>query len=284
MSRTPLIVSCAFGTAHARILQLSLQSLRAPGLYAGRIVVLTDLEPRALIAACPRACAPEIDIVRVPVADELTGRLCRYDLHSLLGASHIAAAEHAPILCLEADIVFDRPLLPMLDAVRLASRICFPAESCSSMTSHAMGGNLLRALGRTDAGRGFHASAYGVPDGASPAHQATLERIAATARKLWTARPTLFRQWIDQPVANYLHALSGGAMFDTETLAAFFRWSVRDEVPEHAAARRLGAVHFADGHRIERMRAYFDHLTAPDDTARPAPGRVALLELAASRG
>ena len=43
-----------------------------------------------------------------------------------------------------------------------------------------MGGNLLRALRRTDAECGFHASAFGIPDGASTAHRAGLERVADT--------------------------------------------------------------------------------------------------------
>ena len=151
----------------------------------------------------------------------------------------------------------------MLDAIGLASGICFPGESGSAMTSHAMGGNLLRALGRLDEGCGFNASAFGLAHGASHASLAWLERIATTTRALWTARPGLFRQWTDQPVANALHALSGRTLFDTETLAPFFRWAVRDEVPAHEAAGRRGAVHFADGRKLERMRAYFEHLTAP---------------------
>lgn len=272
MNRTPLIVTCAFGTAQARILQLSLQSLRSVGCYAGRVALLTDLSPRALVADCPRAAGPGIDIVRVPIADELAGRLCRYDLHR-----HVAAADHAPILCVDADIIFDRPVTPMLDAASLAARICFPADIGSSMASHAMGGQLLRALGRFETGCGFHAGAFAVPDGATPAHQATLARLADTARALWTAKPTLFRQWplfpqwIDQPVANYLHAQSGCTLFDTDTIATFFRWASRDEVPSQDPACRRGVVHFADAHRIERMRRYFERLAAPAGGGRAPP-------------
>ncbi len=245
------------------MLQLSLQSLRGVGGYAGRIAVLTDLDPRALVAACPRAAAPDIDVVRVPIEGELTARLCRYGLHR-----HVAATHHAPILCIEADIIFDRPVMPMLDAVRMATRICFPAERHSCAMSHAMGGNLLRAEDRHAVGHGFNADALGIPDGACPLHRATLEHIMDTALTLWTEKPMLFRQWIDQPVANFLHALWGQALFDTETLASFFRWAVRDEVPAHDPGRRLGAVHFADGRKFERMRAYFERLTAPADTGR----------------
>ena len=249
MSKTPLIAYCCFGEAYGRMLGLSLHSLLESGEYEGRIVVLTDMSFDNLMIFCPLVVYPSVRVIQVSTTHVLSSKLLRYRLHR-----YVDIFSHAPLLYADCDIVFDRPVAPMLDQVRTADAICFPSEPNSSAMWGSMGGDLLRAEGITLDGYGFNSGTMGIPDGATFRFFAQLEHIIAAVCNFWEQDRDKFTRWVDQPVVNYLQAKH--KVFDTARLTSFFRFSFQFDEPGAADHFRTGAVHFFDFDKEPRMRDY----------------------------
>ena len=249
MSKTPLIAYCCFGDAYGRMLGLSLHSLLEVGEYRGRIVVLTNMSFDELRVSCPLVVYPSVRVVQVTATHDLASKLLRYRLHR-----YVDIFNHAPILYVDCDIVFDRPVAPMLEEVRTADAICFPSEPNSSAMWGSMGGDFLRAEGIVRDGFGFNSGTMGIPDGANFRFFAQLEQIIATVFGFWERDRDKFTRWIDQPVVNYIQAKF--KIFDTARLTSFFRFSFQFDEPISAEYHRSGAVHFFDFDKEPRMRGY----------------------------
>ena len=252
MTYRPLVAYCVFGQSYARMLNISLWSLFDVGAYQGDILIVTDMTRDVLAQHCPLIVWRRVIVIRVELQIHRTAKLSRYQLHRCFDT-----ASYAPILYVDCDIVFDRPLAPILAAVASADRLCFPAELQSSADWHSMGGDLLRDEGIEPPARcGFNSGTLGIPHGAEFRFFAQLERIASTAEQLWDGKPHLFTRWFDQPVVNYLQSKYG--LFDTAALTPFFRFFFANSEVSSAYESRHGGAHFFDDDKEARMSSYLE--------------------------
>lgn len=251
----PLIAYCCFGAKYARMLGLSLQSLLDLGEYRGDILVVGDLEPAEFAKHCHLHFYPTITYVRVAPTDLLGTRLSRYQLHR-----YHDTTKYAPVLYIDCDVVFDRPVRHMLAVVASADQICFPTEPDSDIMWDSMGGDLFRDEGLRFKGNGLNSGTFGMPDGGSYRLIVDLEWVAATTADFVTRRRHLFTRWIDQPVVNYIQRRHN--RFDTKLLTATLRFCFENDVPSTAVEDRNGAVHFFDGRKAERMQDFLDRISS----------------------
>ena len=266
MGLTPLVAYCCFGDEYARMLEISLRSLAGPGQYQGRVALATDLDKATLERLCPMLATMDALVERIDDPHPLAGKLARYRLHRWFDL-----ARSAPVLYVDCDIVFDRPVAAILHAIDGAGPICFPSEPSSVAMWSSMGGNFFRAAGLDVAGCGFNSGTMGIPNGCAFEHRFTLQLIGATIQDIWTHDRLIFDRWIDQPVVNYLHARH--AIFDTDRLTPFFRYSFQNDRVDSSYPARAGAVHFFDDDKAPRMLDYLERVLSssppdPDCSAR----------------
>ena len=244
----PLVYFVVFGDARVmRQFALSVKSLVTVGGYDGEILVITDKAPGEIQAVLPRGVA--VALLPTLAADRVAYIAARYAIADWRGAG-----DYQPLLYADADIVFDRPIAPMLREIALSDRVCATAEPYRVADSPLVGRDLLAddhcpvAADRF----GFNAGTLGVPNMAR--HGQTMALIARTLRN---RREVVGRDaggLVDQPIANYVAVRTGG--FDTSVLSRYVRLSAAAADP----AGRRGLVHFcwvpdADA-RIAAMTAY----------------------------
>jgi len=230
----PLIYFTAFGDAAImRQFALSLASLVTTGGYDGAIVVMTDKsadEIRALVPAGMRATL----VVMPTLARDRLGYLAA---RLTIGRWPDAAA-FQPLLYVDTDVIFDRPVTPMLRAIALSDRLSAVVEPTELLDrSEFVGSGLLRADGCSPAAEpGFNFGILGIPNLRQFGAAVALMGRVLHNRLTLCGRDSL--PYPDQAIANYV-AWRRQAV-DTAILSAYVR------LADHRAdpTGRLGVVHF----------------------------------------
>lgn len=249
----PLVYFVAYGdTRVMRQFAMSVTSLVTVGGYDGEIVVITDKPAAEIRALLPPGVA--VALLPTRAVDRVGYVAARYAIAEWRGAG-----DYQPLLYSDADILFDRPIAPMLRDIVRSARVCAAPEPYRVADSPLVGSDLLAddhcpvAADRF----GFNAGTLGIPNMAR--HGQTLALIARTLRN---RREVVGRDsggLVDQPIANYVAMRTGG--FDTAVLSRYVRLANAVADP----AERRGLVHFcwvpnADT-RVATMTAYLAALS-----------------------
>ena len=255
-------------------LTLCVSSLVDPGRYRGRVHVFTD-RPHAEIASRLAATGATRVTTSAVAATDFTGWVA--SKFAILDDPAFRTLQ--PILYLDADIVFDRPVAPMLVAIATASRLCAPTEDYSRLaTSRSVGADFLRRAGYTDLGevRGCNGGTLGIPN--LPRHADDLRLIATLIQRFIRAHGRGSLEWVDQEIVNYVGYARD--LFDRDRLTPFVRFG--DVSDLERPWPRSGLVHFwkLRNGRVPVMRRYLDLVRADasgsvdaDETpSRPAYG------------
>ena len=250
----PLVYFAAFGGALVmRQFALAVTSLVTVGAYTGEIVVITDKTQAEIAALFPAGLPPRLAILPTQAVDRVGYVAARYAIADWAEAWHFQ-----PLLYVDADVLFDRPVAPMLSEVAQSDRICAPAEPWDLTDSEFVGSHLLaddRCLPPPDK-KGFNSGTLGIPN--MQAHGGTMALIGRTLRNRLAVVGRRSGQFIDQPIANYVsHRL---ALFDTALMSRYVRLSTKQADPE----TRTGLVHFCwvpdAGERVATMERYLERL------------------------
>ncbi len=252
----PLVYFAAYGDALVmRQFALAVTSLLTVGAYDGEIVVLTDKTPAEIGALFPDLMPARLVLLPMPAVDRVAYLASRYAIAIWPGAW-----DFQPLLYVDADLLFDRPVAPMLHAVAQAEHICAPPEQYPLGETHVIGGHLLADDGcHPPPGRmGFNSGTLGIPN--MRTHAGTLSLIARTLRNRRTVVGRQAETFVDQPIANYLAYRTD--TFDTAVLAPFVRLAAGDADP----ADRIGIVHFCwvagAQARVDVMESYLERVRA----------------------
>lgn len=254
----PLIYFAAFGAdAVMQQFALSLRSLVTVGDYDGPIVVLTDKTAAEIAALVPPAMRATLVIIPTAGVDPLAFMAARLTI-----ANWRDAWDFQPLLYVDADVLFDLPVAPMLYDIARSDKISAPVEPTAPLaTSAFVGSGLLEGNDRVPASEmGVNSGTLGIPNLRRHA------RILDLVRRILQNRATMFGRdalpYADQSVLNYvLFQLDG---VDKALLAPYVRLVDHTAVP----SGRRGLVHFCwvpdAGVRVELMRIYLDELARMD--------------------
>lgn len=252
----PVVYFAAYGDPLVmRQFALAVTSLVTLGAYDGDIVVLTDKSPAEIAALFPAAVLARLALLPMPAVDRVGYIAARYAI-----ATWPDAGDFQPLLYVDADLLFDRAVAPMLHAIAQADAICVTPEAWPLRDTNAVGGHLLADDGchPPPDRMGFNSGTQGIPN--MQAHAGTLSLIARTLRNRRTAVGRHAETFVDQPIANYVAYRTD--TYDTELLARFVRLADATADP----AERIGVVHFCwvNGAqaRIDVMESYLERVRA----------------------
>ncbi len=264
MRYDPMVAYTAFGPNMSlfRCLESSLYSLSRVAQFPGRVLILSDRGQADLEFLVPGELRHRTRFERMAASDVMAMALARYRLPRL------AAAQLArPLLYVDTDVIFDRPIEPLLVEVLQARRLCVFAEDHLHNKGDFYGAKLFAAdPGFAPANeRGFSTGVIGIPDVAAAAEP--FDALLALAMAQCARHGTSGLPAFDQRFANYLfHKLID---YDDTVINRHETYcNGRDPDP----ARRLGLAHFAGGlgnatPKLARMSAYLATLLQTD----PAP-------------
>ncbi len=252
----PLVYFAVYGDALVkRQFALAVTSLVTVGAYDGDIVVLTDKTPAEIAALFPDAMPARLALLPTPAVDRVAYTASRYAI-----ATWHAAWDFQPLLYADADLLFDRPVAPMLRAIAQADGICVTPEPWPLADTNATGGHLLADDGchPPPDRMGFNAGTQGIPN--MQTHAGTMSLIARTLRNRRAAVGRQAETFVDQPIANYVAYRTG--TFDTDVLARFVRLVDATADP----ADRIGIAHFCwvigAQARVDVMESYLERVRA----------------------
>jgi hypothetical protein len=264
----PLVFYAAFGDEAIEQLSISLNSLMGPGGYTGDVAVLTNRETNSIRALKPAGMAGTIVVIRCDASDVAAQRAARLAI-----AGWRDGWTFQPLLFVDTEVLFDRPVGPLLQTLALSDRIAAAAAPAGAVGSTpGFGGDLLRedAWDPTDI-EGVSTAVLGIPNLGQHAHR--LELIGRILRN----RASLFGRdgpaEGEQATANYVSFRL--ADFDTRLITPYLRnaSTVTAEV-EPAGMMHFGAI-AAGAERLALMREYLmEHggtrpgdIVSPDDVA-----------------
>jgi hypothetical protein len=263
----PLIYYAAFGKAEIfEQLRCSLLSLATSGAFAGHIHIISDRPISYIKQFVPPAFMSRLTIQPVAGMDFWDFAFARFRLDQWP-----QAASFQPILYVDTDIAFDRPVEPLLRDIALSGKICVVSESFSRLDGPDSSGAPLFRLAGVETGDdiAFNSGCQGFPSLAETRRYFNLTR--ATAESFRNVHPGGISVYGDQPFCNYVAYLT--ETVNTEVMDAAMRLSG----PEMSAApaERTGMVHFWPCRRVaassrvqetkrDHMQAYIQALTAAD--------------------
>ncbi len=256
----PLIYFAAFGAPE--IMQqfaLSLRSLITAGGYEGAIAVLTDKTTAEIAALAPPGMRAPLVVLPTAARDPMAYMAARLTI-----GSWPDAREFQPLLYVDADILFDLPVAPMLWDIGRSDRICAAVEPEPLATSFFVGASLFQDDKCSPGSRmGFNSGTLGIPN--LQRHGRMLELMG----RIMHNRASLYGRealpYTDQSIANYvLFRLDG---VDAELISPYVRLANNAGDP----VSKRGLVHFCwvagAAARVALMRSYLEKLVATGATA-----------------
>jgi hypothetical protein len=261
----PLIYYAAFGRQEIfEQLRWSLRSLNTFGAYAGAVHIISDQPKSFILPFVPPELRGRLTIQPLTGMDFWDFCFARMRLHEW---PHAEAFQ--PLLYVDTDIAFDRPVEALLKNIALSGNICVGRESWAKLaTDYGVGGRLFQEAGvEMGDARGFNSGCQGFAnlDMARRYFGLTLQ----VAESYGANHPGGFAQFGDQPFANYVAVMSESV--DTASITPVMRLSHQ---PLGAAADdRQGLVHFwpsrGEG-KSSAMRAYVEAMEAAENSAPEA--------------
>jgi hypothetical protein len=254
----PVIYYAAFGAAFVmQQFALSLTSLVTAGAYDGAILVMTDRTAAEIAALVPPGMQAPLVVLPMAACDKMAAMAARLTIGGWADGWRFQ-----PLLYVDADILFDLPVAPMLWAIARSDQISAPAEPKEPLaTSVFVGSDLLRE-DNCDPGSvlGFNSGTLGIPNLQRHARMLDFMSRVMSNRATMYGREAL--PYTDQSIANYvLFRLERG---DTALISPFVR--LADHTAEPTGRR--GLVHYCwvpgAGVRVEVMRSYLRRLLELD--------------------
>jgi hypothetical protein len=175
----------------------------------------------------------------------------------------LPAAQFQPLLFLDADIICDRSIEPILCALAASDRIAAPIEEFSALqNSPSMGATLLQQDGCSPRfAVGFNCGTLGIPNLAT--HITTLRLIRTVMVNHADIHGRHAQGWVDQEIANYVSYRD--AHFDTHLLTRYVRYAGWDNKTATLSGR-VGLVHFWPAKdKLDAMRRYVRELDAGEE-------------------
>jgi len=175
----------------------------------------------------------------------------------------LPASQFQPLLFLDADIICDRPIEPVLCALAASDRIAAPIEEFSALqNSPSMGATLLQQDGCSPRyAVGFNCGTLGIPNLAT--HITTLRLLRTVMVNHADIHGRHAQGWVDQEIANYVSYRD--AHFDTHLLTRFVRYAGWDNKTAGLSGR-VGLVHFWPAtNKLDVMRRYAQELYASQE-------------------
>jgi hypothetical protein len=258
----PLVYYAAFGDpAIIQQFALNLRSLVTAGEYEGDVAILTDRSIDEIRALAPPMMRGSLVVLRSEARDRIGGMAARLAISGWRDAWTFQ-----PLLYVDTDIIFDRPITPMLYAIAQSDRIAAPMEPHASLAESVfVGSNLLLDDG-CDPGSsmGFNSGTLGIPNLGRHSH--TIELIGRILRNRASILGRHSMPVAEQPIANYVSFRL--ANFDTDLITPYVRLSGDTVDPQD----RQGIVQFCwvpgTDKRVEAMGDYLAQVDALD--GRPA--------------
>jgi hypothetical protein len=251
----PLVYFAAFGgPAFMQQFALSLESLVTAGAYEGAIAVLTDKTPAEISMLVPPGMRSPLVVLPTAACDRLAYMAARLTIGDWADAK-----DFQPLLYVDADILFDLPVAPMLRAIARSDRISAPAEPEPLASSVFVGGHLLQADNCSPGSKmGFNSGTLGIPNLRRAGRMLDLIGRVIQNRATFCGRNGL--PYADQPIANYV--LFRLDAIDTALISPYVRLANHTADPTD----RCGLVHFcwvpgAEA-RASLMRSYLGKLAA----------------------
>jgi hypothetical protein len=254
----PLIYFAVFGPDHIfEMLKLCLTSIVKNGDYTGHIFVLSDREPTLMQPYIPETLADRTLFSFRDVTDHASMMMERFDISAL------PIGEFQPVLCLDADMVCDAPIMPMLAHCNTA-RIFSGSAEYGGVTIAQMSEGVGNWFGRFlfEAARQKFDQAQGLNGGAIafPNKQAAIPIIDMVASAFLGSRENFpdFHGMGEQPILNYV--LQSLSVIDASALNRFIQF--RNQC--HGGRERLGLMHFnygPGGNKLDDMNNYFASLS-----------------------
>ena len=230
----PLVYFVVYGDESVmRQFAMAAISLVTVGQYDGEILAISDKPFDEIMALFPPDFAVPIAVLPVPAADRVGYIAARFIL-----ASWPEARSFQPVLYADTDILFDRPIAPMLHAIAQADRICAVEEPHLLADSERVGSDLLRDDGCDPPPDryGFDGGILGIPN--MDRHGHVLETIVRTLRNRLAVVGRRSVQCVDRPISNYVaYRLDA---YDATILAPYARLVNEQARPEDA----IGMAHF----------------------------------------
>ena len=252
----PLVYYAAFGSpAIMQQFAASVVSLVEFGRYRGHIAVLTDHSQAQLAELLPADVLARIAVVQFKPSDRPGFMTARYLILDLPNAW-----QFQPILYIDADVMFDRDVTPMLHAIAMSDRITAPFEPFSALRRSPPSGATLLQRDYCSPGdvAGFNTGTLGIPNLRAHAETLRLIRRIIANHSLLYGRGAL--PYADQEIANYVAFRL--ANFDTTSIARFVRIGGAGSHPRDG----VGLAHFWDvagaAARAQAMRDYLTMLRA----------------------
>ncbi len=252
----PLIYFTAFGDDGIfECLEIALASLARFARWSGSVLILTDRTSEEMAPLIPSALRAQTHLHRCNPVDVLGFTLARYTVDEIPFAK-----AHQPLLYVDTDVVFDRPLDDLMMDILLSDNISFLPER-EMFDYDFYGEPLFHADDRFRPAytRGLSSGAIGIPSLERAADSFRTIVAVADAYAAAQGRRDVFNCY-DQPFANYIFHKLGG--FDPAILdrhASLHHSSYAD------VKDRKGFVHFCGGvgvsaPKLVRMAQYFDDL------------------------
>jgi len=260
----PLIYFTAFNSPTVLSqFYISIRSLRELGQYRGRILLITDRPRDEIVANLPSAVADQLDLVHLAPNDQAGFVAARFKILDLDWA-----ARFQPVMYMDADLVFDTAIEPMLCAVARSDQLSAPLEPFSPMRSAPCAGSGLIQLEGLSPGFavGFNFGTVGIPN--LPAHASTLRLIRTIMMTHAALHGRTALGWLEQEVANYV---SFRLTPFGPAINPFVRYGGWPNT-EPSTDGRVGLVHFWPALDAEAKLAAMQSYRHRIDAAIAAPG------------
>jgi hypothetical protein len=255
----PLVFVVAFGPPHTfELLTLCIRSLLVGGKYDGDILVIGDRTRDQIVELLPEVSSERLHAYQLRAGNFIEYCAARYCLPDWADATR-----YQPLVYVDVDVMFDRPLEPFLHRLVVQPKISAQAESFARLASHAASGARLIKEDKLDVGDapGFNSGILGIPS-LNP-HEKTLRQIYELVFRYAEVAGRDALSHFDQAIANYV--TSKLAPIDYEFLTPLVRYTQRHQL--QGGAEPLGFVHFWGSGRDPKavMTDYFSSLIAASE-------------------
>jgi hypothetical protein len=248
----PLVYFTAFHSPTVlEQLYISIRSLLELGRYRGRIVLITDRSRDEIVAHLPEAAGAQLEVVPLAPHDQAGFVAARFKIVDLE-----RAAGFQPVMYMDADVVFDTAIEPMLCAVARSDQLSAPLEPFSPMRSAPCAGSGLIQLEGLSPGFtvGCNFGTIGIPN--LPAHARTLRLMRTIMMTHAAMHGRTALGWLEQEVANYVSFRLAPFGPAVNPFVRYGGWPNTEPSTEG----RVGLVHFwpalSAENKLSAMRAY----------------------------
>ncbi|MBS1104493.1 hypothetical protein JK202_16155 [Gluconobacter sp. Dm-62] len=240
----PHIYITAYSSANVlKQLALCVSSIRKFGKFNGRITVMTDQAIETIRDICDDESI-DIDFMQ---PKDFVGFVC--SKYSIINKDIYKHSQ--PLLYIDPDIIFDRPISPLfLDAV-LSETICAPLETFNRLMTHPPIGSSLIQLDQLNVNiysSGVNGGTISFPNIDDEKTREFVRLVRRTIANIGWKFGRKYNGWADQEVLNYISYKFGGINSSVFTKYANYVMGSMEDIYS-----RRGFVHFVGRSSTEKV-------------------------------